>query len=315
MKSSHPAESSASNHYAPSVPMSVHRELAAELKANKAVIDSLNSRNQQLLQQNQFLKQEIHNVVQATLSLGQVADVARQASKDSFPSAIPSEGFAIAPDTLAKLVRGETSAAFQENAAQSMSQSMGQNISQNKPQTDLQQLQSISEALPQIKAQARAAQLQSHPAQSHQAIPSARVPKPITHRSQNQRSESQRPQATAHPSTLSANAIAAQRQFPQGHTQAHTNVLQPSKQPKSGHPSSQQPAFRRTESISGKGPAIPTALPKLFTETSGEYRSSALDSAENKEIGGVWLVLSIVLIIVTAFGAGFLIMKPLLNDR
>ncbi|PZO58547.1 MAG: hypothetical protein DCF15_05090 [Phormidesmis priestleyi] len=281
--------------------MSVYRELAAELKANKAVIDSLNSRNQQLLQQNQFLKQEIHNVVQATLSLGQVAGVARQASKDSFPSAI-------APDTLAKLVRGETSAAFQESTAQNAAQ----NAAQNKPQTDLQQLQSISEALPQIKAQARAAQLQSTQAHSTQAIPSARVPKPITQRSQPQRSEPSKPQAIAH-SSAPTDATTAQRQ---GHTQGHTTVRsQPSKQSQSGKPSGKQPAFRRTEPISGKGAMVPTALPKLFTETSGEYRSSVLDSAENKEIGGVWLVLSIVLIIVTAFGSGFLIMKPLLKNR
>ena len=59
--------------------MSVYRELASELRATKAVIDSLNSRNQQLLQQNQFLKQEIHNVVQSALSLGQAAGVARPA--------------------------------------------------------------------------------------------------------------------------------------------------------------------------------------------------------------------------------------------
>ncbi len=305
MKSSHPAESSASNHYAPSVPMTVYRELAAELKANKAVIDSLNSRNQQLLQQNQFLKQEIHNVVQATLSLGQVAGVARQASKNSFPSAI-------APDTLAKLVRGETSAALSENAAQYDAQNAAQygarNSAQNKPQTDLQQLQSISEALPQIKAQARAAQLQSTEAQSTQAMPSARVPKPITPKSPHPRSESQRPRAIAHPS-LSANAPSAQRQSPQNH--ANLRAQPNSKQAKA----SNQAAFRRTESIPSKGAAIPASLPKLFTETSGEYRSSALDSAENKEIGGIWLVLSIVLIIVTAFGAGFLIMKPLLNDR
>lgn len=304
MKPSHPAESSASNHHAPSVPMSVYRELAAELKANKAVIDSLNSRNQQLLQQNQFLKQEIHNVVQATLNLGQVAGVARQASKDSFPSAIPLEGFAIAPDTLAKLVRGETSAAFQESAAQ--------NAAQNKPQTDLQQLQSISEALPQLKAQARAAQLHSTQAHSTQATPSARVPKPITQRSQPQRSDPSRPQAIA-PTADATNAATAQRQgHTQSHTQSHTTIRsQPSKQSKSD----KQAAFRRTEPISSKSAMVPNALPKLFTETSGEYRSSALDSAENKEIGGVWLVLSIVLIIVTAFGSGFLIMKPLLKNR
>ena len=78
MKPSHHAEftPAAPTNYAPSVPMSVYRELAAELRANKAVIDSLTSRNQQLIQQNQRLKQEIHNVVQATLNLGQMAGVA-----------------------------------------------------------------------------------------------------------------------------------------------------------------------------------------------------------------------------------------------
>ena len=102
MKPSHPVNpiQSAPKRYAPSVPMSVYRELAAELRANKAVIDSLNSRNQQLLDQNQRLKQEIHNVVQATLNLGQFAGVARQTAQEEFPAAI-------APDTLAKLVRAQ----------------------------------------------------------------------------------------------------------------------------------------------------------------------------------------------------------------
>jgi len=59
----------------------------------------------------------------------------------------------------------------------------------------------------------------------------------------------------------------------------------------------------------------PVKAQKLFTDQPGKYPSTALDASENKEIGGIWLVLSIVLIIVTAFGAGFLIMKPLLNDR
>ena len=63
--------------------MSVYRELATELRTNKAVIDSLNSRNEQLLKQNQRLKREIHQVVQAALALGQAAGVARPAAKDS----------------------------------------------------------------------------------------------------------------------------------------------------------------------------------------------------------------------------------------
>ena len=100
--------------------MSVYRELASELRANKAVIDSLNSRNQQLLQQNQFLKQEIHNVVQSALSLGQAAGVARPAPHlvgqgnepiGGMPYAQPSEfPNAIAPDTLAKLAQSEANA-------------------------------------------------------------------------------------------------------------------------------------------------------------------------------------------------------------
>ncbi|MGB7084032.1 MAG: hypothetical protein WBD47_00655 [Phormidesmis sp.] len=242
MTSSHHADPSAPANYAPSVPMSVYRELAAELRANKAVIDSLNSRNQQLLQQNQFLKKEIHTVVQATLNLGQAAGITRQALKaggaaefaDSFPSKI-------APETLAKLMRAEAS-------------------------PDSQAVDTPPSAIAPPSAS-----LNSAPPRPVSAPPQNRVPRPIP---------------------------------------AKTAVKR-------------QGAFRRTESVPSKGtmPQVPpgklVAKPKgkLFTEQSGEYRSSILESQENKEMGGIWLILSIVLIIVTAFGAGFLIMKPLLNDR
>lgn len=59
--------------YAPSVPISVYRELSAELQATKTLLDSLNCQNQQLSQQNQQLKQEIERVVQSALNLRQVA--------------------------------------------------------------------------------------------------------------------------------------------------------------------------------------------------------------------------------------------------
>lgn len=60
--------------YSPSVPMSLYRELAAELQATKVMLDSLNSQNQQLSQQNQQLRQEIETVVDSALHLQQVAD-------------------------------------------------------------------------------------------------------------------------------------------------------------------------------------------------------------------------------------------------
>lgn len=64
----------ATNNYSPSVPISVYRELAAELQTARVMLDSLNSQNQQLVQQNQQLRVEIERVVQSALQLRQVAD-------------------------------------------------------------------------------------------------------------------------------------------------------------------------------------------------------------------------------------------------
>jgi hypothetical protein len=63
----------AANGYAPSVPISVYRELAAELQATRAMLDSLNSQNQHLVKQNQQLRTEVDKVVQSALQLQKVA--------------------------------------------------------------------------------------------------------------------------------------------------------------------------------------------------------------------------------------------------
>lgn len=59
---------------APSVPISIYKELAAELQATRAMIESLNSRNQKLVQQNQMIRQEVERVVQASFNLQQIVD-------------------------------------------------------------------------------------------------------------------------------------------------------------------------------------------------------------------------------------------------
>lgn len=276
--------------------MSVYRELAAELRANKAVIDSLNSRNQQLVQQNQFLKQEIHNVVQATLNLGQAAGVARQAAQEMGAQNFPS---AIAPDTLAKLVKAEVDAHSQASEAIRQEHAYDQRtpIAQNTaPQVAA--TQPIAKAIPRVPKSPSAAP----------PTPSNRVPRPIA--------PAENPAAQAAANASAAKAVAKK--------QATAKPKTASKQPrKQASKPTHATAYRPTETIPGKGTLVqrpegkPVAPPqgKLFTEQSGEYRSSALESEENKEIGGIWLALSIILIIVTAFGAGFLIMKPLLNDR
>jgi len=63
--------------YAPTVPMSVYRELSAELQATKAMLDSLNQQNQQLTHQNHQFRQEIERLSASVLNLQQIAGMAQ----------------------------------------------------------------------------------------------------------------------------------------------------------------------------------------------------------------------------------------------
>jgi hypothetical protein len=68
-----PAKNASSNQAA-SVPISLYRQIAAELQTSKTMLDSLKVQNQQLVKQNQQLRAEIEKVVQSSLHLRQVAD-------------------------------------------------------------------------------------------------------------------------------------------------------------------------------------------------------------------------------------------------
>lgn len=163
--------------YSPSVPVSVYRELAAELQATKAMVDSLSAQNNHLTNQNHLLRQNIHQMVQVALQLGHHAGVAHPAEIEMAISPPPEELY------------------FQTE------------------------------------------QPMRKPARS--------VPKP-----------------------------------------------------------------------SPKAPKRPkAALSKVFTEHSGENRRYHLESSASGSLSTLWLIVSIAIIILTAFGAGFLIMRPLINDR
>lgn len=71
--SSHPSPAPG-NGYAPSVPISVYRELAAEMQASQALLEFLKTQNQQLIQQNQQLRQEINQLAQSALYAQQLAN-------------------------------------------------------------------------------------------------------------------------------------------------------------------------------------------------------------------------------------------------
>lgn len=64
---------SSSPSYAPSVPISLYREVTAELQATKAALEAIKQQNQQLTQQNRHLHQEIEKAVQSALNLRQAA--------------------------------------------------------------------------------------------------------------------------------------------------------------------------------------------------------------------------------------------------
>jgi len=55
--------------YSASVPLSVYRELAAELQATQAAIHQLNQQNEHLAQENHVLRQEIAKTVNAVIHL------------------------------------------------------------------------------------------------------------------------------------------------------------------------------------------------------------------------------------------------------
>lgn len=65
---------------APSVPVSVYKELATELQAAKALAETLNAQNQQLLRQNQQLQQQLDKAIDSVLYWRQ-ANYAQKANR------------------------------------------------------------------------------------------------------------------------------------------------------------------------------------------------------------------------------------------
>jgi len=72
-----PAKSAPSNQTA-SVPISVYRQLSAELQAAKAMLDTINGQNKTLTNENQVLRQELERVVRVAISANQVLGLPRE---------------------------------------------------------------------------------------------------------------------------------------------------------------------------------------------------------------------------------------------
>ncbi|NWF60230.1 MAG: hypothetical protein HXY43_13440 [Fischerella sp.] len=81
----HKSPSTNTQTYSPSVPLSVYRDLAAELQAAQAKIDTLIAQNHQLAQENQLLRQEITKTVQSVLHLQNLLDPSTPARYQQVP--------------------------------------------------------------------------------------------------------------------------------------------------------------------------------------------------------------------------------------
>ncbi|WP_199246347.1 hypothetical protein [[Phormidium] sp. ETS-05] len=72
--------------YSPSIPISVYREVVAELQSAKATLETLQQQNQQLTLQNQKLRQEMENAIKGAVRMQQVIDSFADAEPDNYPN-------------------------------------------------------------------------------------------------------------------------------------------------------------------------------------------------------------------------------------
>ncbi|MEY3298327.1 MAG: hypothetical protein RLZZ597_1587 [Cyanobacteriota bacterium] len=210
------ADWSQGSRQAPSVPISVYRELATELKATQALVDSLTQQNQQLGQQNLFLRQEMLKFAESAAQLKQVVD-GRSATN---------------------------------GADVQLSHSL-QPITVDSPLTT--DPQSATATIDSLRAESDARLSSGGVSQIASQVTQMFSPKPnmVKGASQTIKPKAKRPQP--------------------------------------------QPRVLYTEE-------------RLDTLRPGQGRE------RNADLSGLWLAATILLIVVSAFGAGFLIMKPLLNS-
>ncbi|PZV04369.1 MAG: hypothetical protein DCF32_12530 [Leptolyngbya sp.] len=196
---------------APSVPISVYRELATELRATQAMVDSLTQQNQQLNQQNQVLRQEMIRFADSAARLKQAIEVSQ-------PQAIEPESI-VRPVTTSWSVEAPSMAATYP-MAEEPSASLPERLSE-----------SVGEGVSSLASQL-------------------------------------------------------------------TQMV--------------KPKAKKAPKMPPKRPQ--TAPQRLYTEERIDASRPGQLSQQSSDLSGLWLAATILLIVISAFGAGFLIMKPLLSN-
>ncbi|MBD2481757.1 hypothetical protein H6G57_06960 [Planktothrix sp. FACHB-1365] len=200
---SSPNPSVASSNYSPSIPISIYREVTAELQTVQSQLEALKTQNHQLTQQNHQLRQELENVVQAAIQLHQAINKAQnvgQGKKSSFAPPVANS--------------------FNLDVSSPVS---GSGTAATSPFLDI------------------------------------------------------------------APGVTSQPQAP-------------------------EPNFPFPQAPQQQQPLIPEVAEPFFTEQP-EARLRPLSKSQRSELSGFWLIVSIVVIVVVAFGAGYWIVRPLLNQQ
>ncbi len=112
-----PPAASGGNGYAPSVPISVYRQLAAELETTKGQLISVSHKNQQLTQRNQQLQQALTNLVQSALMVQPLVGGTVPSTPAASTPAAPSAPAPAAPTAPAKPMAEPSSATGQAPSA------------------------------------------------------------------------------------------------------------------------------------------------------------------------------------------------------
>lgn len=203
---------------APSVPISVYRELATELRATQAMADALTQQNQQLTQQNQVLRQEMIRFADSAARL-------KQAIEGSQPQPIEVSRAMGAP---LEINFGAESGAMQFGGTHS-----GQLSDDSSGSLPERLSESVGEGVSNLTSQI-------------------------------------------------------------------TQMMKPKAKAKKASKPPQRPQ---------------AALPqRLYTEERLDANRPGQLSQQSSDMSGLWLAATILLIVISAFGAGFLIMKPLLSN-
>lgn len=265
------------NNYQPSVPISLYKELAAELQSAQHKVTSLQLQNEHLLKTNQTLIQEFTKEFEAiALSSQQLLQLLRTLSVDT-----------------------------QE---------------QRSPQPEIPQ--------PEIKP------LEEHKPQDFTPPPVNRLAEPVarskpvnylqlsTPNVQVNRPQESKPQVNKPRPATSGNGNSAKVEHVNLPKKSQESVMKP-KQANVSSPQMQKQAgtkpvvdAKTAAKTAASSPAISSPVSKLKTHQ--EEPSSPLDlesTSDEGSINGWWLALTICLIVVTSFGAGYFLMRPLVKSK